>query len=434
MNVGGVEEFAPASADAAGADVFVATRELADLAFGDSLSSAPCMSGRHLALISAESLRMDLAGTLHQRLGDYQLIELIGEGGMGIVYRARQISLDREVAVKILAAGPWASTNFVERFHREAQNAARMQHPNIVAIHEVGVAEDLHYFSMRLVRGETLANRLRRDGRFTPRQAAALMIPIARAIDYAHGLGVLHLDLKPANILLDENGVPHVADFGLARRLEQELGVGEDVSGTPSYMAPEQAAAGAKPISAATDVWGLGAILYELVVGAPPFLGDSAETTLRLVREGTLRRPRRYVASLPRDIEAVIEKAMARDVSRRYADAAEFAADLEAFIAGHPVRARGLNPLQRVLRWIGRERKFTVAASLACAGLAAAIVVSSRTNRSPCCRSAISARTRRTAISPTVCRMKFFRTSPRSATSRSCRVRRRRNTRVIRWI
>jgi len=224
MNVGGVEEFAPASADAAGADVFVATRELADLAFGDSLSSAPCMSGRHLALISAESLRMDLAGTLHQRLGDYQLIELIGEGGMGIVYRARQISLDREVAVKILAAGPWASTNFVERFHREAQNAARMQHPNIVAIHEVGVAEDLHYFSMRLVRGETLANRLRRDGRFTPRQAAALMIPIARAIDYAHGLGVLHLDLKPANILLDENGVPHVADFGLARRLEQELG------------------------------------------------------------------------------------------------------------------------------------------------------------------------------------------------------------------
>ena len=122
MNVGGIEEPAPASADAAGTDAFVATRELADLAFGDSLSSAPRMSGRHLALISSESLRMDLAATLHQRLGDYQLLELIGEGGMGIVYRARQISLDREVAVKILAAGPWASTNFIERFHREAQN------------------------------------------------------------------------------------------------------------------------------------------------------------------------------------------------------------------------------------------------------------------------------------------------------------------------
>src|SRR5258708_467314 len=349
MKVGGVEEFAPASADAAGADTFVATRELADLGCGDWVRSAAGMSGRHLALISAESLRMDLASTLQQRLGDYQLIELIGEGGMGIVYRARQISLDREVAVKILAAGPWASTNFVERFHREAQNAARMQHPNIVAIHEVGAAEELHYYSMRLVRGETLANRLRREGRFTPAQAAALMIPITRAIDYAHGLGVLHLDLKPANILLDENSAPHVADFGLAGRREQDLGVGENVWGTPSYMAPEQAAAGAKPISAATDVWGLGAILYELVVGAPPFLGDSAETTLRLVREGTLRRPRRYVVSLPRDIEAVIEKAMARDAARRYVSAAEFAADLEAFVAGHPVRARGLNPLQRLM-------------------------------------------------------------------------------------
>jgi serine/threonine-protein kinase len=380
MTVGGVEESAPASANAAGADGFVATRELADLAFGDSLSSAPRMSGRHLALISAESLRMDLAGPLHQRLGDYQLIELIGEGGMGIVYRARQISLDREVAVKILAAGPWASTKFVERFHREAQNAARMQHPNIVAIHEVGAAEELHYYSMRLVRGETLANRVRREGRFAPAAAARLMLPIARAIDYAHGLGVLHLDLKPANILLDETGVPHVADFGLARRLEQELGVGEDVSGTPSYMAPEQAAAGTQPIGTATDVWGLGAILYELVAGAPPFLGDCAETTMRLVREGTLRRPRRYVASLPRDLEAVIERAMARDASQRYASAAEFAADLESFIAGLPVRARGLNPLDRLLRWTWRERKFVIAAALACTGLVAAFVVSMQRN------------------------------------------------------
>jgi len=380
MNVGGVEEFAPASANSAGADAFVATRELADLAFGDSLSSAPSTSGRHLALISAESLRLDLAGALHHRLGDYQLIELIGEGGMGIVYRARQISLDREVAVKILAAGPWASTNFIERFHREAQNAARMQHPNIVAIHEVGAAEQLHYYSMRLVRGETLADRLRREGRFAPRDAAALMSPVARAIDYAHALGVLHLDLKPANILLDENGAPHVSDFGLARRLEQELGVGEDVSGTPSYMAPEQAAAGAKLIGTATDVWGLGAILYELVAGAPPFLGDSPETTLRLVREGALRRPRRYVASLPRDLEAIIEKAMARDAGQRYVNAADFAEDLEAFIAGLPVRARGLNPLQRLLRWTQRERKFAIASTLACSALAAALLVTMQRN------------------------------------------------------
>ncbi|MEO5560804.1 MAG: serine/threonine-protein kinase, partial [Dokdonella sp.] len=193
---------------------------IAELAFGRARTSAEggLVTTRHLALLPVDSLDLDLGDAQQRQFGDYELLELIGEGGMGVVYRARQGSLDREVAVKLLAAGPWASREFVERFRREAQNAARMQHPNIVAIYEVGSAEELHFFSMRLVRGESLAATIRREGPFDPQRTASLMRTVAEALAYAHSLGVLHLDLKPANILLDENGEPHVADFGLARR------------------------------------------------------------------------------------------------------------------------------------------------------------------------------------------------------------------------
>src|SRR4029078_12610974 len=178
---------------------------------------------------------------------------------------AHQRSLDRDVALKLLAAGPWASREFVGRFRREAQNAARMQQPNIVAIHEVGSAEELHFFSMRLVRGGSLAALLKNAGALPPSRGAQMLRTIAEAVDYAHSLSVLHLDLKPANVLLDEDGVPHVADFGLARRIDGALAIdNEEVSGTPAYMAPEQARAGVQAITSATDVFGLGAILYEL--------------------------------------------------------------------------------------------------------------------------------------------------------------------------
>ena len=318
----------------------------------------------------SKTLKFDVAHAQQRRLGDYELFELIGEGGMGAVYRARQISMDRDVAVKVLSA-KWAAADFTERFQREARNAGRMQHAHIVQVYEVGTAEGLHFYSMRLVRGDNLAEMLRREGKLAPARAAAMLIPIARAIDYAHHLGVLHLDLKPANILVDENTAPHVADFGLARQLERELAVTRhEVSGTPSYMAPEQATSGPQKISAATDIWGLGAILYELVTGQPPFLAESAEATLREVVAGKLRKPREIVPNLPRDLEAIIEKCLARDASRRYATAGSLADDLDSFVAWRPVAARPLNPLQRIRYWVRREPPLAVAAALILALLA----------------------------------------------------------------
>ena len=339
---------------------------IADLAFGSfSRSRVGTSIGRHLAMLTADALELDLSDPAQRQFGDYELLEMIGEGGMGVVYRARQHSLDRDVAVKLLAAGPWASNDFIERFRREAQNAARMQHPNIVAIYEVGSAEELHFFSMRLIRGGSLSSLLKRDGRLAPLRAAQLLRTIAEAVDYAHRLGVLHLDLKPANVLLDDNGAPHVADFGLARRFEQGItSENNEVSGTPSYMAPEQALAGAQQITPATDIWGLGAILYELVCGTPPFLGDSPHATLKLVVTGTLTSPRELVPQLPRDLEAIILKCMARDVAQRYPGGRALADDIGRYLENRPVQARPLNPPQRTWRWARRQPYLAALAAL----------------------------------------------------------------------
>ncbi len=330
---------------------------------------------RHLALLTSETLELDLSDPAQRQFGDYELLELIGEGGMGVVYRARQSGLDREVAVKLLAAGPWASRDFIERFRREAQNAARMQHPNIVAIYEVGSTEDMQFFSMRLVHGGSLAELLRHEGTLAPMRAAKLLRTIAEAVDYAHRLGVLHLDLKPANVLIDENGAPHVADFGLARRLDSALAANYDeVSGTPSYMAPEQASPRTAKITPATDIWGLGAILYELVTSAPPFLGGSPQATLKLVVRGSLRSPRQIVPALPRDLEAIILKCLARDTNERYANGRSLADDLGRFIDGRAVLARPLNPAQRMARWTRRQPYVAAFATLFALSLIAGIV------------------------------------------------------------
>ena len=335
---------------------------IADLVFGNQTVELDREDGRPLALLSADALEVDLSDPQQRQFGDYELLEKIGEGGMGVVYRARQASLDREVAVKLLAAGPWASRDFIERFRREAQNAARMQHPNIVAIYEVGDVDELHYFSMRLVHGGSLATILKQEGKLEARRAAHLLRTIAEAVDYAHRLGVLHLDLKPANVLLDDNGDPHVADFGLARRLEQCLVAdNNEISGTPSYMAPEQATAGPQKITPATDIWGLGAIGYELVTGHAPYLGKTPHETLKLVVEGQLRNPRRYVPQLPRDLEAILLKCMAYDTAQRYASARDLAEDLARFQNGYMVKARPLNTLQRSARWAQREPKIVTA-------------------------------------------------------------------------
>jgi serine/threonine-protein kinase len=354
---------------------------LASLAFGRAGGAAtPDLTElRHLALLPSDSLELDLDDPAERQFGDYELVELLGRGGMGVVYRARQASLEREVAIKLLAAGPWASREFIERFQREARNVARMQHPNIVAIHEIGEAEGLHFFSMQLVRGQSLAAAIAEAGPFEVHRAARLMRTVAEALAYAHSLGVLHHDLKPANVLLDGDGVPHVADFGLARRLDGALALDNaEVSGTPAYMAPERAEARAQAITSATDVFGLGAILYELVTGEPPFRAESAQETLKLVAEGKVRRPRWQAPHHPADIEAIILTCLAKDPAARYASARALADDLGRFGEGRPVQARPLNAVQKVARWTRREPRLAIASMLVVAALVGGLVATTR--------------------------------------------------------
>lgn len=336
---------------------------LAQLAFA-SRERAPqdTHAPRHLAFLPPDALDMDLSDPMQRDFGDYELLEKIGQGGMGVVYRASQHSLDREVALKLLAAGPWASSDFIERFRREAQSAARLEHPNIVTVFEAGSQHDLHYFSMRLVRGESLASRLQRGGPLAPRDAARLLRVIADALDYAHRLGVLHLDLKPGNVLIDESGEPMVADFGLARRIDQALAEeGDEVSGTPSYMAPEQAVARSQRIGRGTDIYGLGAILYETLSGRPPFLAATPHATLEQVVNGDLLPLRDHHRAIPADLEAICLKCLAKDPDQRYPTAAALSDDLRRYGEDRPVSVRQPGVIERWRRWIRREPRVAAA-------------------------------------------------------------------------
>lgn len=340
---------------------------LVRLAFGSVPGPAATSATQvtsHLAFLPPESLELDLSEPGQRELGDYELLEVIGEGGMGVVYRARQHSLDREVALKLLSAGPWASEEFIAGFRREAQNAALLQHPNIVAVHAMGEQDGLVFYAMELVRGQSLAQRLC-DGPMPARDAALLMRTVAEAVDYAHRLGVLHLDLKPGNILLERDGTAKVTDFGLARRLGQALSLdNEQISGTPSYMAPEQARVRSSKLTPATDVWGLGAVLYELLGGLPPFVADSPQETLRQVLEGSVRGFGRR-AAVPRDLEAICLHCLEKEPASRYATARDLADDLGRFIEGRSVAVRPLGGLQRIARWARREPRFATAAGIA---------------------------------------------------------------------
>ena len=326
---------------------------------------------------AAEMLELDLRDPGQRFFDDFELLERVGEGGMGAVYRARQLSLDRDVAVKLLSAGPWASQEFIAGFKREARNAAGLHHPNIVGVYAIGEQEGLLYYAMELILGETLDERIARLKGLPTRDAATLVRTVAEAVDYAHRLGVLHLDLKPSNILLDSIGMPKIADFGLARQLGEALSVqNERVAGTPSYMAPEQAAARRGVLSPATDVWGLGTILYECVTGTPPFLAATAEETLRLVREGHVRKLSRS-ASVPRDLEAICLKCLARSPMHRYISARALADDLGRFIEGRPVRARPLHAWQSFGHWMQRDPKLAFAVGAMAVALIAGIAATS---------------------------------------------------------
>ncbi len=350
---------------------------LAALAFGSG-SNAVAPGGKHLAFLPLESLELDLNDPEQRDFGDYQLVEQLGQGGMGVVYRAHQTSLDREVALKLLAAGPWASPEFIARFRREAQSAARLQHPNIVPIYEIGTHAELNFFSMALVRGESLSQRIKASGALPPRLAASLLRTIAEALDYAHRLGILHLDLKPANVLLDEHGEPQVADFGLAKRLDDALSNdSEEVSGTPSYMAPEQAQVKSHRLSVATDVYGLGAILYELLCGKPPFQASTARDTLLKVINLEPLSLHSQNPKIPIDLDAICLKCLSKDPAQRYLNARALAEDLGRFLEGRAVSVRPLNAWQRTGRWARREPRVAIAAALAVSALVVGLVATS---------------------------------------------------------
>ncbi len=307
--------------------------------------------------------------------GKYELLEEIARGGMGVVFKARQAGLNRVVALKMILAGQLAGEADVQRFYLEAQTAANLQHPYIVAIHEVGQQDGQHYFSMDYVEGVSLAD-LVRDHPLPPRQAARYVQQVADAIHYAHQQGTLHRDLKPSNVLIDRFDQPRVTDFGLARRIEDDQGLTATgaVIGTPSYMPPEQASAERGKLGPATDVYSLGAVLYELVTGRPPFRAATPLDTMLQVLSAEPAPPRALNPALSRDLETIILKCLAKEPEKRYASAGELSADLQAYQEGRPIRARRPGWAERAARWVARHRGSVTLTAAAAAASALLII------------------------------------------------------------
>src|SRR5437667_2411366 len=309
--------------------------------------------------------------------GDYELLEVIGRGGQGVVYRARQKSLNRTVALKVIGLGHWATEAHLKRFRREAEAAASLDHSGIVPIYEVGERDGSCYFSMKLIEGGQLDDVAKRES-MPIRRAVELIAKVARTVHYAHDHSILHRDIKPGNILLDHKGEPHLTDFGLARLVETESTVTRtlEVLGTPSYMAPEQAVGNNAAISEVTDVYGLGAVLYQLLTGQPPFAGGTTYETIKLLEDTEPRQPRLLNPKIDRDLSTICLKCLEKDPKRRYSSALALAEDLERWLKHEPIRARHTGIFVRGRKWVRRNpTSALLAASLIALAAAAGWIV-----------------------------------------------------------
>ncbi|HUJ43268.1 MAG TPA: protein kinase [Opitutaceae bacterium] len=313
---------------------------------------------------------------LPRTFGPYELIEEIGRGGMGVVYRARQPTLGRTVAVKLLLSGAYASEVALRRFQLEAAAAAGLQHPNIVAIHDYGEVDGQPYYAMDLVTGRNLAELC--DGRPLPaRRAAELLHLLAGAVQYAHQCGIAHRDLKPSNVLIDEQGRPRISDFGLAKRIDSAAGVTAvgQALGSPSYTSPEQAGSRGGSIGIASDVYSLGALLYHLVTGRAPFNAATPTETLRLVLDTDPLPPRLLNPGLPRDLETICLKCLEKEPARRYTTAADLAEDMERFLSERPIRARPPNAFYRMRKFARRHYAGVAAVGITVLALAVGLAI-----------------------------------------------------------
>src|SRR5205809_6404706 len=324
-------------------------------AAGDDGGSAENIE-RNAAAPFSHNKKAARAVELLGELGDYELLEEVGRGGQGVVFRARQKSLNRTVALKVISLGQWASKAHLRRFRLEAEAAATLEHPGIVPIHEVGERDGSCYFSMKFVEGGQLDEVVRRQP-MSIRQGAELIANVARTVHYAHEHGILHRDIKPGNILLDQKGEPHLTDFGLARLVETESSVTHtlDVLGTPSYMAPEQAIGNNAAVSNTTDVYGLGAVLYQLLTSQPPFAGGATYETIKLLLDTEPKKPRLLNPKIDRDLSTICLKCLEKDPKRRYSSALALAEDLERWLKHQPIQARRTGIVSRGKKWVQRN-------------------------------------------------------------------------------
>jgi len=336
---------------------------------------------------SSQSKATARAAKMLGELGDYELLEEIGRGGQGVVFRARQKSLNRIVALKVIGLGQWATQAHLKRFRLEAEAAASLDHPCIVPIYEIGERDGQCYFSMKFVEGGQLDEVVSRAP-ISIQRAAELIAKVARTVHYAHEHGILHRDIKPGNILLDAKGEPQLTDFGLARLVESESTVTYtlDVLGTPSYMSPEQAVGNNATLTSATDVYGLGAVLYQLLTDHPPFAGGATYETIKLLLETEPRQPRLWNPKIDRDLSTICLKCLEKDTQRRYSSAVELAEDLERWLKHEPIQARRTGVLTRGRKWARRNPTTAVLTALLVALLAAVSVIiwkSELASRSP---------------------------------------------------